>query len=238
MTLRIRTAARVATTAIVAAGVGLSAALTASAHVTVRPDIDTSGSWSKLTFRVPNESATAGTVGLRIEIPTETPFRSVRAKPQPGWTVEITREPLPEPVEVGGFVLDEAVTTITWTADDGMNIGPDQFDEFELSVGPLPEPGEYPLPADQIYDDGQVVSWADAPDSDHPAPLLTVVEGDGTSDAHGAASSEADHDDVDSAAESSAVASDPVARGLSIGALAVGVLGVGFLGSLFRRRRA
>lgn len=239
MNIRIRTAARLATAAMIAAGIGMGAAATASAHVTVRPDVDTSGSWSKLTFRVPNESPTAGTVGLRVEIPTETPFRSVRAKPQPGWTLEVTREPLPEPVEVGGAVLDEAVTAITWTAEEGVSIGPDQFDEFEISVGPLPEPGDYPLPSDQTYDDGEVVSWADGPSADHPAPVLSVTEADSAGDAHGATDDDgaADHDGADITATSSPVTADPLARGLSLGALAVGLAGIGVGGALIRRRR-
>src|SRR5690606_12270320 len=117
------------------------------------------------------------TVGLRVELPRETPFRSIRVQPQPGWTAELTRERLPEPMEVDGFTLDEIVTAVTWTADEGVQIGPDEFDEFAISVGPLPEPGDYPLPAEQIYSDGEVVEWADKPDADLPAPVLTVVEG-------------------------------------------------------------
>jgi uncharacterized protein YcnI len=203
----------------------------ASAHVTVRPDVDTAGSWAKLTFRVPNESDSARTVELRVEIPAETPLRSVRVQPHPGWTAEVTREELAEPVEVGDFVLDEAVTAITWTADDGVAIGPDEFDEFAISVGPLPEPGDYPLPSVQIYDDGETVAWADEPDSDYPAPILTVIEGSGSDDGH-------EHDETNVETESSDAGSDGVARGLGAGGLAVGALGLGIGGTLWRRSRA
>ena len=44
-------------------------------------------------------------------------------------------------MEVDGFTLDEIVTAVTWTAEEGVQIGPDEFDEFAISVGPLPEPG-------------------------------------------------------------------------------------------------
>src|SRR5919106_5350513 len=86
----------------------------------------------------------------------------------------LARERLPEPIDVGGFTLDEVVTAVTWTAEEGVQIGPDQFDEFAISVGPLPEPGDYPLPAEQIYSDGEVVAWADGPDRRPPAPALTA----------------------------------------------------------------
>ena len=43
----------------------------ASAHVTVSSDDAAAGGYGKLTFRVPNESDTASTVGLRIQIPQQ-----------------------------------------------------------------------------------------------------------------------------------------------------------------------
>lgn len=226
-----RTLARLGVTSAVAAGIMITTPLAASAHVTVRPDVAAEGAWSKLTFRVPNESDGAGTVELRVELPTDTPFRSVRVQPHPGWTAEIIREALPEPVEIGDFVLDEAVTAVTWVADDGVAIGPDEFDEFAISVGPLPAAGDYPLPATQIYDDGETVAWADAPDADHPAPMLSVTEGpEAEDDGHGVdGASDTDTDDE---------GSDGLARGLGIGGVALGAIGLGVGGNLWRRSRA
>jgi uncharacterized protein YcnI len=240
-TLKRTTLTRLGLTAATTAVLMFALPAAASAHVTVRPDVDTAGSWAKLTFRVPNESDTAGTVELRVEIPTEAPFRSVRVQPHPGWTAEVTRDALPEPVEVGDFVLDEAVTAITWTADDGVAIGPDEFDEFAISVGPLPEPGDYPLPSVQIYDDGEAVAWADEPDADYPAPVLTVVDGgDDEDDGHGHGGSDEQAADAvgDHAASDTGSNSDGVARGLAIGGLAVGAIGLGVGGTLLRRSRA
>ncbi len=51
--------------------------LAASAHVTINPDQAKAGSWTYVTFRVPNESPTAKTVGLDIHLPTDTPFTHV-----------------------------------------------------------------------------------------------------------------------------------------------------------------
>lgn len=227
-----RTFARAGATAVAVAGLAIALPMTAAAHVTVRPDVDTSGSWAKLTFRVPNESDTAGTVSVRIDLPTDPPLRSVRVQPHSGWTAELTRERLAEPIEVDGYTLDEIVTAVTWTADDGEQIRPDEFDEFAISVGPLPEPGDYALPAEQVYSDGDVVAWAGGPDAERPAPVLTIVDGPGdahTDQAHAG-------DDHDTAATSSST--DGLARGLGIGGLALGVIGLGVGGSVLRRSRA
>ena len=56
-----------------AAGLALLPA-TAGAHVTVHTDSTASGSFSALTFRVPNESDSASTVKLEVQLPKVTPF--------------------------------------------------------------------------------------------------------------------------------------------------------------------
>lgn len=221
-----------------AAAVGLAFAAVASAHVTIRPDVDTSGSYAKITIRVPNESDTAGTTQLRLDLPTDTPFPSVRFQPHPGWTAELTTEQFAEPVQVGDRTLTEAVTSVTWTADEGVRIGPDEFDEFAISVGPLPDPGTYFLPATQTYDDGEVVAWdAETVEGDeepeHPAPALTVVAAEGPVDDGGG-----DHS-VDGAGSAAAAdTSDDLARGVGIGGVVVGAAGLGIGAAALRRRHA
>ena len=66
-----------------AAGLALLPA-TAGAHVTVHTDSTASGSFSALTFRVPNESDSASTVKLEVQLPKDTPFLYVSSKPIPG----------------------------------------------------------------------------------------------------------------------------------------------------------
>jgi uncharacterized protein YcnI len=153
----------------------------ADAHVTVSADVSTSGAYSALTFRVPSESDEASTTAVSVQLPQDTPFSSVRTRPVPGWTAKVVRAPLPRPVKVNGATLTAAVRTVTWTADDDAAIGPDQYQEFSLAVGPLPAPSTIPLPATQTYSDGEVVRWDDpAPASgeepEHAAPVLEVVE--------------------------------------------------------------
>lgn len=165
--------------------------ITAEAHVRVISDGANSGGYSALTFRVPNESATAGTVKLTVELPTDHPFLSVSTKPVPGWTATTKKSKLPEPVDSHGTTLTEAISSVTWTADKGNQIKPGEYQEFSISVGPLPEPGTVLLPAVQTYSDGEVVSWdqptpASGEEPEHPAPQLEVVAADGT-DHHGGA---------------------------------------------------
>ena len=169
-----------------AAGLGallMLAPATADAHVRVSADSTTPGSFSALTFRVPNESDTAGTVGLTVQLPQDTPFLYVSSKPVPGWRVSTVEAPLPKPVVSYGTTLTKAVRTVTWTAEKGTEIRPGEYQEFSLSVGPLPTaPGTVLLPADQTYSDGTVVKWdqptpAGGEEPEHPAPQLVVAAG-------------------------------------------------------------
>ncbi|MGH8824057.1 MAG: YcnI family protein [Jiangellaceae bacterium] len=258
MILRTRILRRAGLAAVAAAGIGLALLATAAAHVTVHPDADASGAFAKVTVRVPNESDTAGTVALRVELPSDPPFAFVSVQPHVGWTAELTRETPPEPVEVGEFTLDEIVTAVTWTADGSVRIGPDEFDEFAISVGPLPAAGDYTLPAEQTYDDSDVVAWADEPDGEHPAPVLTVVDAAGRGSDAGT-SAERDDARAERRAERQAAraaagegsegadgaggdtdgtnSDDPLARALAVSGLAVGAAGLGIGAVSLRRSR-
>ena len=196
-----------------AGALGLAPPATASAHVTVRADDAAPGAWSRLTFRVPNESDTAGTVGLTVNFPTDTPFAFVSVKPHVGWDVEVARDSLDQPVEAGSYTLDEVVTAITWTAQGDTMIAPGQFDQFEVSVGPLPEEERtVEFPADQLYSDGAVVSWSE------PAPTSS--------------------DQVEPQAAATSGGDDTAARVLAGVALVVGGAWLGVAAASFRRRRA
>ena len=122
------------------AGVALLAGATpALAHVTAQPGQAEQGDYAVISLRVPTESDTAGTVKLQVTLPTEHPINSVRTTPRPGWTATMTKVALNPPVERNGRTITEAVSTVTWTADPGIRIGPGEFADFPLSLGPLPE---------------------------------------------------------------------------------------------------
>ena len=175
-----RTARVVAVTAVAAA---LTATVigTAEAHVHVQSETTTAGEFTALTFRVPNESETAGTVKVAVQLPQDTPFLEVSTRPVPGWTVASTEQPLPKPVVFEGTTVTKAVRTVTWTADRHTRIGPGEYQEFALAVGPLPAAGTtVRLPVSQTYSDGEVVHWdqatpAGGEEPEHPAPQLQIT---------------------------------------------------------------
>lgn len=200
----------------------LALAAPASAHVTVNPNTATGGSYSKLTFRVPTESDTASTTKLAVYFPTTPAFASVSVKPHPGWSYKVSDS-------------DQHVAKIVWTADAPADqIKPGQFDEFDISLGPLPTSGTVTFKALQTYSDGSVVRWieptvAGQPEPQHPAPVLTLTKA--TSDP--AASTTTPTTGSSTVVEKDSSSKAPLI--LSIVALVVAVAGAG--ASVLRRRQ-
>ncbi|QIZ35318.1 YcnI family protein [Saccharopolyspora sp. ASAGF58] len=212
---------------------------TASAHVTAQPGEAAKGGYAKVAFRVPNERPNAGTVQVKVTLPEQYALSSVRTKPIPGWNVQVERLQI-APVEVAGAQVTEAVRSITWTAQPGNRIGPNEFNEFEVSLGALPtNTDELVMPTTQTYDNGEVVNW-DAPppaegaaEPEHPAPALKLVEEADGEHSHGGASHQ------EPAEESEAGSGDNAARWLGGAGLVVGALGLGVgAGALARSRNA
>jgi uncharacterized protein YcnI len=233
----------------VAAGVtalGLATAPAASAHVRVVPESTAGGGFSKLTFRVPNESDTAGTTSVVVTLPASAPLAFVSVQPVPGWTATVTKAKLATPVDVHGTEIDEAASTITWKAAAGTQIGPGQFQEFAVSAGPLPDSGKLVFAAAQTYSDGKVVNWNQptpegGAEPEFPAPEFAVTAAE--KDGHDAD----DADDAEEAAETAQASAateveddDDTATAalwLAAAALVVGAGGV-LVGALgFRRGR-
>lgn len=154
----------------------------ASAHVTVTPDAPTEGASTQVTFRVPSESKTATTTKIEVNLPTDTPFTSVRVKPVPGWTAEVVRGALPQPVSVNGATITEAPLSVSWTANDAASqLTVDQYQMFSVYVGKLPKSGTtVMLPVAQSYSDGSLRNWDDPviegqAEPEHPAPAFTTT---------------------------------------------------------------
>jgi uncharacterized protein YcnI len=235
---------RVTRTLAVAAAALVALAPVATAHVTVNPGEAEKGGYAALAFRVPNERDDAGTTTLEVNMPEDAPIASVRVKPKPGWEYTIEMRTLDEPIDNHGTEITEVVGKITWT---GGLIRPGEYEEFEVSAGPLPEDADQILfPSIQTYENGEVVRWIDEPapegeeEPEHPAPALALVDpGDeGESAAAGGDGAEgetasglsventASQDDVDSANTMATV-------GIVVGVL--GLLVAGF--ALFRSRK-
>src|SRR3954470_8115915 len=156
----------------------VAAAAVASAHVTVNPNTAQQGAYTKVSFRVPNEEKDQSTTALEVDLPTDHPIASVSVKPMPGWTATATTSQLATPIKTDDGDVTQAVTKIVWT---GGTIDPGQFQEFDVSMGPLPkDTDQLVFKALQTYSDGNVVRWIDVPQAgqaapDHPAPVLHLT---------------------------------------------------------------
>lgn len=128
-------------------------ALPALAHVTVRADTTEPGGFAKYTVRVPNESEDAATTRIEVQLPEG--YEEARYQPLAGWGLRIT----------DGVLIIE-----------GGRIEPGQFQEFAFSARNPEQPGDVTFPAIQIYEDGEEVGWVGPPDSDEPAPVVTIEE--------------------------------------------------------------
>jgi periplasmic copper chaperone A len=205
-------------TAAVALGV-LGFAGAASAHVTVNPNTATQGGYARIAFRVPTESDTASTTKLEVQLDTTHPVASVSTMPVPGWTATTTTAQLATPLtDDDGNKITQAVSQITWTANSADTaIKPGQFQEFPVSLGPLPKTDKLVFKALQTYSDGSVVRWIDeaAPgqaEPEHPAPVLSL--------------SAATSDDAPAATTTKAAAAPSSSGGSNdTAALTVGVIG-------------
>ena len=151
-----------------ALSVGLLAGIpNASAHVQVNADEAVPGEETVVTFQVPNESENGSlTTQLKVTLPAGT---SADGELVPGWTVKLDRD-----------VAAGTVRSVTWTANPGAGIPPDQFALFRVSLT-LPKTDKVTFPAAQTYSDGSVVNWDQGPlpgggEPDHPVPTLTLAK--------------------------------------------------------------
>lgn len=141
-------------------GLGAMVAMSAPAwaHVVVSPEVVTAGDYETLTVSVPTEKEVP-TTKIRVEVPEG--FLLSGVQPVPGWEHSFE--------EKGGVV-----TAVTFS---GGEIRPREFQQFLLQAQAPEEPGEYPWKAFQTYEDGSVVEWSGAPDSEEPASVIEVVSG-------------------------------------------------------------
>ena len=194
----------------------LSGAPMASAHVRVDADNTAPGSYSVLTFKVPNESEKGAlTTQLSVTLPNVT---SASTELMPGWTARLDRD-----------AAAGTVHSVTWSAAPGTGIATDQFALFRISVK-LPDAQTINLPATQTYSDGTVVKWdqptpPDGAEPDYPAPELTLT----------AATADAAEGDYVPVAHTWPT-SDDSARWLAGGALTVAA--VALVAALLARRRS
>ncbi|MGQ4730128.1 YcnI family copper-binding membrane protein [Streptomyces sp. Ju416(a)] len=244
---------RIALAGGVAASTILLIAGPAAAHVSVQPVGEAAkGGYATINFKVPNERDQASTVKLEVSFPADHPLSSVTPQAVPGWDIKVDKSKLDKPIESHGRKITEAVSKVTWTADDS-EIAPGFFQQFPVSVGALPEDADQLVfKAIQTYDNKEVVRWIEEPteggeEPDSPAPVLKLTAA--ADDHHGGGAADDakegdDHKAADTAASAkethaaaSSSSSDTTARTLGIIGIVIGVAGVAF-GVLAGRRRS
>lgn len=211
---------------VAAIALALSAPLAASAHVTVGPDQAAPGSYATLTFKVPTESASAGTVKLEVDLPTSTPLGSVVYQPIAGWSTQVVTEKLATPIKTDDGTVTEAPVKVIWTAASGVQVAPGQFQQFVISAGAMPDTGSILLPVHQYYSDGTVVNWdqktpASGAEPEHPAPTVYINDAPPAADGAPTVLATSSATPPTAAASPGAAA---VAIGLGIGGLALGAI--------------
>jgi uncharacterized protein YcnI len=203
----------------------------ASAHVTLQPKAVPAGGFVRLDVRVPNETDNADTTKVQLRLPDG--FASASYEPNPGWSVQVRKTKLAQPIKTDDGLVTEQVSEIAWTGHGPEGrIPPGAFKDFGLSVQVPGKAGDkLTFKALQTYSDGNVVRWIGPESSDAPAPIVSV---EAPAAAEGSAA--ATPAPVRSSASSDSGGSDT----LSIIALIVGVLGLaaGVAALLSRRRSA
>lgn len=154
--------------AIAAMLVLLAIAGTASAHV----EVTAGATAGEIVVSVPNESSSADTVSVAVQIPDNVVRTQV--PDVTGWTHTETTVPLDPPLMVDGTEVSSRVSTVTWS---GGKLPPGQDAEFRLRLAVANGTTREGLafPAVQRYSDGDVVRWIGPPGSDLPAGVLATA---------------------------------------------------------------
>lgn len=222
-----RLATRLSLTLSLAAVPVLLVAGAASADVTVSSPDAAQGGYAKVTFRVPNETDDTDTTKVQVFFPQDQPLASVSIQPVPGWSFRVKTAKLAKPITSDDGQVTQAVSEVTWTADSkGTAIEPGEFQEFNVSAGPLPDSPTMVFKALQTYSDGSVVRWIDTPtgseEPEHPAPTLELASSSSGEDHHATAATSTDGSGGGS--DTTALVLSIVALVVALGALALSLL--------------
>lgn len=134
----------------------LTAAPTASAHVTVQPREAPPSSSQVFSVRVPTEREEA-TVHVRVEFPEG--LTVSRFEPVPGWARQVERD------------AQQRITAVVWS---GGQIGPGEFQDFRFQARTPADSGELTFRASQTYAGGEKLEWAGPEGSERPAATVRV----------------------------------------------------------------
>ena len=245
--MQIRRRLGIVTVALLAvAGAGTFWAGAASAHVTVTaPGVGVGASDATITFRVPDESDSLSTVGLKVQLPTDHPIAGVLVAPLAGWNATIKNTKLTNPLKTDDGDITEVVSEIDWQAGAGAAIKPGYFGQFSIIAGKLPDDvSSLTFKAIQTYSDGSTVSWIEEPapgsstEPEHPAPTLELAAATGPA-ASGSPTSggpNATATGTSAAADSHSASKGAATTGIVLGAIGI-LLGAAALALALSRGR-
>ena len=152
----------------------------AQAHVALEHQAAPAGSSYRATFQVGHGCGAAPTRQLSVAVPPG--IADAHPMPKPGWSLDIQREKLAQPVVRDGRTVTDRVARITWTAKTPADMLPgEQYDEFVLAARLPAEPGTLYWPVTQVCEPGRA-DWVEVPapgqwphDLKHPAPALEIL---------------------------------------------------------------
>jgi periplasmic copper chaperone A len=196
-------------------GVLLAGTAPASAHVSPTPSEVPAGGFTAVGLTVGHGCEESPTTSVRIQVPES--ILNVTPAIVPGWDVEVTTEPLDEPVEGSeGEQITERESTVTYTAQAGNEL-PDGFRQtYTIGFQAPDAEGEYLFfKTIQICAEGQT-EWieeytGEGEEPEHPAPAVLVTASAGGG--HGAEEPEDDEETTETTSAPAEGADDEAAAG-------------------------
>ncbi|KDN19207.1 DUF1775 domain-containing protein [Amycolatopsis rifamycinica] len=143
----------------------------AAAQVSIVPDRVDGGGTHTFAFRLANERTDTKSTRLELVFPQTPPVAYVKVDPAPGWTATVRSRPLNPPIEVGGTLVREVAAALVV---EGGAVAPRQFEQFLVTMGPLPADGRLLFEATQTFANGLVAHWNQ---KTSPAPAITFGAG-------------------------------------------------------------
>jgi len=131
----------------------------AQAKVSIVPGSAKGGDTATFAFRMANQQTDTTSTRLEILVPQDRNIAFAEVAAAPGWTAKITSRPLAQPLRSGEKTITEVVGSIVL---EGGSVGPRQFEQFLITLGPLPAEGALTLDITQSYSNGRVEKWTGA----------------------------------------------------------------------------
>lgn len=150
----------------------------AFAHITAHPDNGAADKYFQTSFRISHGCDGSDTTTVKVQIPPG--IVSLKPQAKAGWTVEISKRKLENPVPAGhGKITDEEFSEIIWT---GGKLADSQYDEFGILMK-LPATPDKTLwfPVTQLCTKGEN-NWTQIPKANEewhdlktPAPFVHIT---------------------------------------------------------------